>query len=80
MTSRQSFAILASAAEAAGVDPERLGTHSMRKTFAAAAWCHPSINRDMAKMARLLGHSNFSNTLRYIQFLDDSLETAVMTM
>ncbi len=38
----------------------------------------PFVNGDMAKMARLLGHANFSSTLRYLEFLDGSLENAVM--
>jgi hypothetical protein len=40
-------------------------------------WASPQVNGDMAKMARLLGHQNWSNTLRYVEFLDGSLSRAV---
>jgi hypothetical protein len=40
-------------------------------------WDSPIVNRDMAKMARLLGHQNFSNTLRYLEFADE-LDKAVL--
>ena len=78
ITTRQAYSIIVGAAKAAGMDITRIGTHSCRKSFAAAAWEHPSVNKDMAKMAKLLGHANFSNTLRYLEFLDGSLERTVM--
>lgn len=80
ITPRQAFAIIVDAVERAGVDSSKIGTHTMRKTFASALWVSPFVNRDMAKMARLLGHADFSNTLRYLQFLDGSLEHAVMSI
>ena len=52
----------------------------MRKTFATKAWNSQFVAGDMAKMAKLLGHKNWSNTLRYISFLDGSLDKAVMEM
>jgi len=78
ITSRQAFSVLLKAVENAGINTARVGTHSLRKGFACAAWGHPAVNKDMAKMAKLLGHKNFSNTLRYLEFLDGSLNTAVM--
>ena len=80
MTPRQAFSVILEAAKSAGVDTTNLGTHSMRKSFASAVWRHPLVAGDMVKMAKLLGHSNFSNTLRYIQFLDGSLESAVLSI
>ena len=80
ISSRQAFSILAESAARAGLDLARVGTHSLRKSFASAAWSHPAVNKDMAKMAKLLGHRNFSNTLRYLEFLDGSLDTAVMEL
>jgi len=80
ISSRQAFSILLQAAEEAGIDTTRVGTHSLRKSFASAVWDHPAVNKDMAKMAKLLGHSNFSNTLRYLEFMDGSLDTAVMSI
>lgn len=77
ITARQAFSILVESVAQAGIDPARVGTHSLRKSFARAAWSHPAVNKDMAKMAKLLGHRNFSNTLRYLEFTDE-LTTAVM--
>lgn len=79
ITERQAYGIVIRAAEAAGVDLDRVGTHSLRKTFASKMWTHPAIDRDITKMARLLGHSNVNNTLTYVQCLDNSLELAVLT-
>ncbi len=74
---RQAFEIIVSAAEKAGLDVDRVGTHSLRKTFARRMWVSPIVNRDPAKMARLLGHDNWGNTLRYLEFADE-LDAAVI--
>jgi integrase len=76
----QARSILKCAASRAGVNTDRIASHSMRKTFARNIWEPPFVDKDMAKMARLLGHANRSNTLRYIEFLDGSLDQAVMEM
>jgi integrase len=78
ITSRQAFSIIVDGVSAAGISTDRIGTHSCRKSYASALWTHPAVDKDMAKMAKLLGHKNFSNTLRYLEFLDGSLNTAVM--
>ena len=75
----QAWSIIKQSAIKAGLDTDRVACHSMRKTFATKMWHNSLINKDMAKMARLLGHQNFSNTLRYLEFLDHSLESAVLT-
>ena len=54
------------------------GTHAMRKTFASRLWVSPFIDRDITKMRELLGHESILNTARYIQHLDNTLETAVL--
>ena len=77
-TARAFFAVLHQAAQSAEVHEERLGTHSLRKSFASALWDSPFVNRDLAKMAKLLGHANPANTVRYLEFLDGSLESAVL--
>jgi integrase/recombinase XerD len=78
LTRAQAWAIIKSAAIRAGLDIERVAGHSLRKTFARNMWDSAFVQKDMARMARLLGHQNFSNTLRYLEFLDDSLENAVL--
>jgi integrase len=77
ISTRQAFGIIVSAASKAGLDIQRIGTHSLRKTFAKNMWVSPLVGRDMAKIARLLGHSNWSNTLRYLEFADE-LDAAVL--
>lgn len=78
MSRAQAWTILKDAARLAGLDVERVGSHSLRKTFARKMWESPRVGGDMAKMAKLLGHRNYNNTLRYLEFLDGSLESAVM--
>jgi integrase len=71
--------VLKAAAMTARISPERLGTHSMRKSFASRLWSSEYVGKDIAKMALILGHRDPSNTLRYIQFLDGSLEAAILS-
>lgn len=79
LTRAQAWVILKAAARLAGLDVARIAGHSMQKTFASQMWRSSHIGGDMAKMARLLGHRNFSNTLRCLKFLDGSLEKAVLS-
>lgn len=77
MTTRRAYGIIISAVSAVGISTTRVGTHSLRKTFATSCWQHPAVHGDTVKMAKLLGHRNFSNTLKYIEFLDGSLERTI---
>ena len=77
MTTRRAYGIIISAVSAVGLSTDRVGTQSLRKTFATSCWQHPAVNGDTVKMAKLLGHKNFSNTLKYIEFLDGSLEKTI---
>ena len=77
LCTRQAYDIILSAAASAGLDLNRVGTHSLRKAFACRLYRSPLINRDMCLMARALGHSNYSNTLRYLEFADE-LEAAIL--
>jgi len=78
MTGISAWRILQEAAIAARISTERLGTHSFRKQYAMALWESKWVQKDMAKMSRLLGHAHFSSTIRYLQFVDGSLEAAVL--
>jgi integrase len=77
MTRCQAANILIRATAEAKVDLRRVSNHSCRKSFARKMWNSPQIGQDMAKMARLLGHENYSNTLRYLEF-GQELEEAVL--
>ena len=74
----QAWNIIKQAAMKAGLDTDRVACHSLRKTFATKMWHNPLINKDMAKMAKILGHQNYNNCLRYLEWLDGSLENAVL--
>ena len=78
MTPISAWRILQEAAIRSGISTERLGTHSFRKQFSSAMWESPYVQKDVAKMSRLLGHAHFSSTIRYLQFIDGSLESAVL--
>ena len=77
LSTRQAYDIIVTAAERAGLNTDRIATHSCRKTFTRRMWGSPLVNRDPARMARLLGHQNWSNTLRYLEFADE-LDAAVL--
>ena len=77
LSTRQAYDIIVNAAERAGLDTKRIGTHSLRKSFAKRLWTGRYVNMDPARMARLLGHQNWSNTLRYLEFADE-LNAAVL--
>jgi len=78
MSAAHAWEVIQTAAERTGVSTERLGTHSMRKTFASRMWANPRINGDLCKMQRLLGHVNVNNTARYVEFASGLLESAVL--
>jgi len=80
LTSRMFAIVLKQAAQTAGISCQKLATHSMRKTFCSRLWSSPLISHDLAKLALLMGHRNPANTLRYIQFLDNSLSEAVLAV
>ena len=50
--------------EGAGVDPRKVFPHNLRKLFAA---CLYKMEKDIAKLADLLGHSSIETTRRYIR-------------
>jgi integrase/recombinase XerD len=77
MSRSKAAQMIKTAAAKAGLDTRRISTHSGRKGFALRMWNSPLVAKDMAKMARLLGHTNYSNTLRYLEFANE-LEQAVL--
>ena len=54
----------------------KLGTHSMRKTFANKVY--GKLNHDLVKTQRALGHININSTARYISFSDQEIEDAIL--
>lgn len=66
------YRILRGAAEACGV--ERIGTHSMRKTFGYHFYKR---TKNVALLQELYGHSSEAITLRYIGINQDILDKAI---
>ncbi|WP_404420519.1 tyrosine-type recombinase/integrase [Nibricoccus sp. IMCC34717] len=63
---------------AAGIEAERIGTHSMRKTFAAAVF--ESSGHDLLVTQRLLGHRSPVTTGRYIEVQEAKLDHLVRSI
>ena len=62
ITTTQAHRIIKDAATRAGI-PYNVGSHTMRKTFAKAAYDNGT---DLALLMRILNHSSQAETLRYI--------------
>ena len=75
--SRQhAYEILNQATEAVGID-ERIGTHSLRKTFGYFAY---KSGVDLSMIQKLLNHSSQSETLRYIGITQEQLDEVVLKL
>lgn len=69
LTRQQAYNILQTAATKVGV--ERIGTHTMRKTF---GYWHYKRYKDVALLQRIFNHSSPSITLRYIGIEQDEID------
>ncbi len=56
----------------------KLGTHSMRKTFANNV--HEKLDRDLVKTQRALGQKNITTTIRYLSFRDEEIDEAILSL
>jgi len=70
LTTRQAHRIISDAAKEVGIR-ERIGTHTMRKTF-----CYHAYKKgvDISRLQKLLNHSSQTETLRYMGILRDDLD------
>ena len=71
----QAYRIITAAAASAG-NPARVGTHSLRKTFAKCIY--ERSGHDIILTKRALGHAAISSTARYLESTDDDVTTAIM--
>lgn len=55
----------------------KLGTHTMRKTFANNV--HTLLNNDLVKTQAALGHKWISTTAQYIAFREEDVDAAVLS-
>lgn len=70
LSTRQAHRIISTAARKAGIY-ERIGTHTMRKTFAYHAY---KSGVDISLLQKLLNHASQTETLRYMGILRDDLD------
>lgn len=56
----------------------KLGTHSMRKTFAARIY--DQLDGDLVKTQRALGHRNVNSTVSYLSFREEDIDEAILAI
>jgi site-specific recombinase XerD len=56
----------------------RLGTHSMRKTFANNVY--ERLGRDLVKTQHALGQQNITTTICYLSFREEEIEAAILAL
>ncbi len=76
ITRQQAYRILNDAAKAVGIK-DRIGTHTLRKTFAYHAYM---AGVDITRIQALLNHSSPSETLRYIGITQDELDDVYLNL
>jgi integrase len=71
----QAWRVLHGCFAAAGLSG-KLGTHSMRKSFAARVY--ERLGHDLIKTAAALGHKNINSTVSYLSFAETEIEAAIL--
>ena len=56
----------------------KLGTHSMRKTFADRIY--DRLDGDLAKTQKALGHKNINSTVQYLSFREEEIDEAILAI
>lgn len=77
ITRIQAFRILKDAYAANGL-MGKLGTHSMRKTFADRIYNR--LSRDLIKTQRALGHKSIDSTISYLSFREEEITEAILSI
>lgn len=72
----QAYRILNEAARLAGIE-ERIGTHTLRKTFGYHAY---KMGLDLSVIQKLMNHSSPAVTLAYIGITQDDLDNVYMSL
>lgn len=73
----QAFRILKEVYEANGL-AGKLGTHSLRKTFADRIY--ERLGRDLIKVQRALGHKAITLTVSYLSFREEEITEAILSI
>ena len=77
ITRVQAFRVLTEVYEANGL-MGKLGTHSMRKTFADRIY--DRLGRDLIKVQRALGHRCINSTVSYLSFREEEITEAILSI
>lgn len=56
----------------------KLGTHSMRKTFANKVY--EALGFDLIKTQKALGHKNINSTAQYLSFREEDIDRAILAI
>jgi len=56
----------------------KLGTHSMRKTFADRIY--DRLEGDLVKTQKALGHKNINSTVQYLSFREEEIDEAILAI
>ncbi len=56
----------------------KLGTHSMRKTFASKVY--EALGFDLVKTQKALGHKNINSTAQYLSFREEEIDQAILAI
>ena len=73
----QAYRLLSRAFDAAELSG-KLGTHSMRKTFADKIY--ENLGRDLMKTQKALGHKNINSTVSYLSFKEEEIDDAILRL
>ena len=77
MNRSQAYRVLVKACVACGIDPARISTHSLRKTFVTRIY--EASGHDLIRTQRIVGHTSPITTARYLETSTDDLDRLVLT-
>ena len=74
----QAWRVIQVLCELADVVSKGVGTHSLRKTFAARIY--EAVKGELGKVQIALGHANISSTISYLSFQQSDIDAAIMSI
>jgi integrase len=74
----QAWRVIQMLCELADVVSKGVGTHSLRKTFAARIY--EAVKGELGKVQIALGHANISSTISYLSFNQGDIDAAIMSI
>lgn len=74
----QAWRIIQNLCELADIAAKNVGTHSLRKTFAARIY--EAVKGELGKVQIALGHKNIGSTISYLSFNQEEIDHAIMSI